>query len=103
MIFRDRLFLSTSALLYPGPLFARLSGAGDLLEVQGPGLKTTVFLPFTKAAVPTVDLAAGRIVADPSAGLVGDDPSSGGLAAGPAAARVARPHARGFRSAAGRD
>jgi 16S rRNA processing protein RimM len=47
-------------------------GAGDLLEVQGPGLKTTVFLPFTKAAVPTVDLAAGRIVADPPAGLFSD-------------------------------
>jgi hypothetical protein len=76
MVFRDRLFLSTSALLYPGPLFARSSGAGDLLEVQGPGLKTTVFLPFTKAAVPTVDLAAGRIIADQLAGLVGDDPPS---------------------------
>ena len=50
-------------------------GAGDLLEVQGPGLKTTVFLPFTRAAVPTVDLAAGRIVADPPAGLFGYDPA----------------------------
>jgi 16S rRNA processing protein RimM len=33
-----------------------------------------VLLPFTLAAVPTVDLAARRIVADPPAGLLpGDD------------------------------
>ncbi len=43
-------------------------GAGDLLEIQGPGLKTTVLLPFTRAIVPTVDLTAGRIVADPPEG-----------------------------------
>ncbi|EEX09785.1 16S rRNA processing protein RimM [Ruegeria lacuscaerulensis ITI-1157] len=45
-------------------------GADDLLELHGPGLKTTVLLPFTKAAVPTVDLEAGRIVADPPDGLL---------------------------------
>lgn len=44
-------------------------GAGDLLEVQGPGLTTTVLVPFTLEIVPTVDLAAGRIVADPPEGL----------------------------------
>ncbi|RYH09034.1 ribosome maturation factor RimM [Tropicimonas sp. IMCC6043] len=44
-------------------------GAGDMLEVHGPGLKTTVLLPFTREAVPTVDIAAGRIVADPPEGL----------------------------------
>ncbi|RYG90563.1 16S rRNA processing protein RimM [Loktanella sp. IMCC34160] len=44
-------------------------GAADLLEIHGPGLKTTVLLPFTLAAVPTVDLAAGRIIADPPDGL----------------------------------
>ncbi|MFW8595739.1 ribosome maturation factor RimM [Cribrihabitans neustonicus] len=44
-------------------------GAADLLEIHGPGLKATVLLPFTKAAVPTVDLAQGRIVADPPEGL----------------------------------
>jgi len=44
-------------------------GAGDLLEIHGPALKTTVLLPFTKACVPTVDLASGRIVADPPEGL----------------------------------
>lgn len=44
-------------------------GAADLLEIRIPGASRTVLLPFTKAAVPTVDLAAGRIVADPPEGL----------------------------------
>ncbi|SFJ37896.1 ribosome maturation factor RimM [Celeribacter neptunius] len=44
-------------------------GAGDLLEVQAPGLSTTVLLPFTLVNVPTVDLTAGRIIADPPEGL----------------------------------
>ncbi len=44
-------------------------GAGDLLEVQRAGSSETVLLPFTRAIVPTVDLAAGRIVADPPEGL----------------------------------
>ncbi len=47
-------------------------GAGDLLEVHGPGLQDTVLLPFTNSAVPTVDLAAGRIIADPPEGLFPD-------------------------------
>lgn len=42
-------------------------GAGDLLEVSGAG--TDLLLPFTRAVVPTVDLAAGRIIADPPEGL----------------------------------
>ena len=45
-------------------------GADDLLELQLAGSSATVFLPFTKAAVPTVDLAAGRIVADPPLGIL---------------------------------
>jgi 16S rRNA processing protein RimM len=40
-------------------------GAGDLIEVIGPGLKDTLLLPFTRAVVPTVDLATRRIVVDP--------------------------------------
>ena len=44
-------------------------GAGDLLEIAGPGLKTALLLPFTLASVPTVDLAAGRIVVDLPEGL----------------------------------
>ena len=37
-------------------------GAGDILEVVG---AQVLLLPFTRAVVPTVDLTAGRIVADP--------------------------------------
>ena len=44
-------------------------GATDLLEIHGPGLKATVLLPFTKEAVPTIDLGSDRIVADPPDGL----------------------------------
>ncbi|WP_210529046.1 ribosome maturation factor RimM [Rubellimicrobium arenae] len=42
-------------------------GAGDILEIARPG-GATVLLPFTLAAVPLVDIAAGRIVADPPEG-----------------------------------
>jgi 16S rRNA processing protein RimM len=45
-------------------------GADDLLELQLSGTSTTTFLPFTKVAVPTVDLAAGRMVADPPEGIL---------------------------------
>ncbi|MCC6891065.1 MAG: ribosome maturation factor RimM [Hyphomicrobiales bacterium] len=38
-------------------------GAGDLVEIE-PAQGTTVLLPFTAAAVPVVDIAAGRIVVD---------------------------------------
>jgi 16S rRNA processing protein RimM len=44
-------------------------GAADLLEIHHPALKDTVLLPFTLAVVPTVDLASGRIIADPPDGL----------------------------------
>ena len=45
-------------------------GAGDLLEIAPPGGSRTILLPFTRATVPTVDFAAGRIVADPPEGLI---------------------------------
>ncbi len=44
-------------------------GAGDLLELRGPGLKGSVLVPFTLAVVPTVDLASGRVIIDPPEGL----------------------------------
>lgn len=44
-------------------------GAGDLLEILVPGAPDTVLLPFTQAAVPTVDLASGRLIVDPPEGL----------------------------------
>ena len=49
-------------------------GASDLLEIQLPGSSETVLLPFTQAAVPTVDLTGGRIVADPPDGVFAPAP-----------------------------
>ncbi|TVP72555.1 MAG: ribosome maturation factor RimM [Rhodobacteraceae bacterium] len=45
-------------------------GASDLLELVAPGKRGAILLPFTQAIVPTVDLAAGRIIADPPEGLL---------------------------------
>lgn len=45
-------------------------GAGDFLEIEGPGLARPILLPFTNEAVPTVDLTAGRIIADPPDGVL---------------------------------
>lgn len=47
-------------------------GAGDLLEVELTSGRS-VMVPFTREAVPEVDLAAGRLVVVPPAGLL-DDP-----------------------------
>ncbi|MEX0970254.1 MAG: ribosome maturation factor RimM [Paracoccaceae bacterium] len=38
-------------------------GAGDILEIRNP--KGALLVPFTRACVPTVDLAARRVVVDP--------------------------------------
>jgi 16S rRNA processing protein RimM len=46
-------------------------GAGDMLEVTSAAGETLI--PFTRAAVPTVDLALGRIVADPPEGSGASD------------------------------
>ncbi len=46
------------------------NGSDDLLEVILTGSSATVFIPFTMAVVPTVDLDAGRIVIDPPEGLL---------------------------------
>ena len=50
-------------------------GAGDIIEIappQGP----TLLLPFTNAVVPTVDLAAGRVVIELPGEIEGDDEGS---------------------------
>ena len=47
-------------------------GAGDILEVTGAG-GAALLVPFTRAAVPTVDLAAGRVVVDPPEETVPED------------------------------
>ena len=44
-------------------------GASDLLEIVQAGSNNTVLLPFTRDAVPTVDLEAGRVIVDPPEGL----------------------------------
>ncbi|MCM2293401.1 ribosome maturation factor RimM [Allorhizobium sp. BGMRC 0089] len=49
-------------------------GAGDLLEVKGPG-KRPVLIPFSEAAVLEIDLEAGKLLIDPiAAGLVDENP-----------------------------
>lgn len=48
-------------------------GAGDLLDVHGPRLGNGVLLPFTREVVPTIDIGAGRIVADPPEGLLPEE------------------------------
>ena len=47
-------------------------GSGELLEIALSGHADAALLPFTRAMVPTVDLASGRIVADPPDGLLPD-------------------------------
>ena len=48
-------------------------GAGDLLELKGPG-KRPVLIPFSEASVLEIDLEAGKITIDPLAsGLVDSD------------------------------
>jgi 16S rRNA processing protein RimM len=44
-------------------------GAGDMLELTGPDGKG-LMVPFTKAAVPVVDIAGGTVEIDPPPGLL---------------------------------
>jgi 16S rRNA processing protein RimM len=44
-------------------------GAGDTLELTRPG-GPPVMVPFTRAVVPNIELAAGRLVLDPPPGLL---------------------------------
>jgi 16S rRNA processing protein RimM len=37
---------------------------------MGPGLKSALLIPFTRAAVPTVDLTSRRMIVDPPPGLL---------------------------------
>ena len=45
-------------------------GAGELLEITRKGQSETVFIPFTLAFVPTVDLENGQLIIDPPDGLI---------------------------------
>lgn len=44
-------------------------GAGDLIDIKPASGGASVLLPFTKAFVPVVDVAARHVVIDPPAGL----------------------------------
>jgi len=48
-------------------------GAGDIIEIAPPS-GPTLLLPFTNAVVPTVDLAARRVVIELPGEIVGDTP-----------------------------
>ncbi|QCI64421.1 ribosome maturation factor RimM [Phreatobacter stygius] len=47
-------------------------GAGDIIDVARRGRKA-VMIPFTKAVVPSVDIAGGKLVVDPPPGLLEDE------------------------------
>ena len=47
-------------------------GAGDVIEIQPAAGGASVMLPFSKAVVPVVDVAGGRIVVDPPEGAFED-------------------------------
>jgi 16S rRNA processing protein RimM len=51
-------------------------GAGDILEIKGPGLDA-VLVPFTKAAAPSVDIASRRIRIDTIAAGLAEDGDEG--------------------------
>jgi 16S rRNA processing protein RimM len=50
-------------------------GAGDIIEIA-PAHGATMLLPFSNAVVPTVDLAAGRVVIELPREIEGDDPTA---------------------------
>ncbi|MBP5858953.1 ribosome maturation factor RimM [Marivibrio halodurans] len=52
-------------------------GAGDVLEIVEEGGESR-YLPFTREAVPSVDLMAGRLVADPPAEVGDPEPQGAG-------------------------
>jgi 16S rRNA processing protein RimM len=52
-------------------LAVRNFGAGDILEVRPPQGETLMF-PFTKAVVPIVDIAGGRVVIAPPVEIEGE-------------------------------
>jgi len=57
-------------------------GAGDSLEIAREGA-ASVLVPFTRAAVPVVDIAGGRVVIDPPDGLIEEEDKGPSLLAGP--------------------
>ncbi|CAN7528056.1 MULTISPECIES: ribosome maturation factor RimM [Neorhizobium] len=56
-------------------------GAGDLLELKGPGRRPAL-IPFSEAAVLEIDLEGGKIVIDPQAAGLVENPEDEGPAPG---------------------
>jgi 16S rRNA processing protein RimM len=52
-------------------------GAGDLLELKGPGRRPAL-IPFSEAAVLEIDLEAGKILIDPEAAGLIENPDEDG-------------------------
>jgi 16S rRNA processing protein RimM len=85
--------IGLAAELPDGTPFGRVAavqnhGAGDILEIERPeGQPPVVDLPFTRAVVPVVDVAGGRVVVDPPPELLetGGEATEGaaGVAGGP--------------------
>jgi 16S rRNA processing protein RimM len=78
--------LGLEAVLRDGTVLGRVRavheyGAGDSIEVER-AAGGTVLVPFTRAAVPVVDLAGGRLVIEPPEGLLGAAGETGGEASG---------------------
>lgn len=51
-------------------------GADDIIEIRLAGSTQSEMLPFTKACVPTIDVAGGRMVIRPAVELHDDEPES---------------------------
>lgn len=49
-------------------------GAGDIIELRGGAAKGSTMVPFTKAAVPHIDIAQGHIILDEAAAGLTHDP-----------------------------
>ncbi|CDN49902.1 MULTISPECIES: ribosome maturation factor RimM [Neorhizobium] len=56
-------------------------GAGDLLELKGPGRRPTL-IPFSEAAVLEIDLEGRKILIDPQAAGLAENPEDDGAAPG---------------------
>ncbi len=56
-------------------------GAGDLLELKGPGRRPAL-IPFSEAAVLEIDLEGGKILIDPQAAGLTENPEDDGPAPG---------------------
>ncbi len=67
--------IGLDAVLKDGEVFGKIRqvhdyGAGDSLEIDRADGGGTVMLPFTKAAVPVVDVKGGKVVVEPPEGLL---------------------------------